>query len=142
MLTSLATHHPTRPPANNQQPTYNHRYYTCYYLSTATMAETTASINKPKDSKGSNGHYLTVFYNVRGKTAKVAQQRWTERADTCRLQARPCWKRAGTTCLQCRNSGAWYDNTVDFSKALLQNINNNQPGGTWGFAKMEVYQTT
>jgi hypothetical protein len=24
----------------------------------------------------------------------------------------------------------------------LQNINNNQPGGTWGFAKMEVYQTT
>jgi hypothetical protein len=36
------------------------------------MAKTTASINKPKDSKGSNGHYLTVFYNVRGKTATKA----------------------------------------------------------------------
>jgi hypothetical protein len=44
-------------------------------------------------------------------------------------------ERAGTTCLQGRSSGAWYDNrneptSVLFSKALLQNINNNQPRGT------------
>jgi hypothetical protein len=45
-------------------------------------------------------------------------------------------ERAGTTCLQGRSSGAWYDNTNEptsvlfFSKALLQNINNNQPRGT------------
>jgi hypothetical protein len=89
-----------------------------------------------------------VFYNVRGKISKAAAALDGE----CRYlsavgkgAAGPAMLEcAGTTCLQCRNIGTWYwyDNTSEFSKALLQNINNNQPGGTWGFAKMEVYQTT
>ena len=58
------------------------------------MAETTASINKPKDSKGSNGHYLTVFYNVRGKTAKAAaaldgESRYLSAAGPAMLET--CW---------------------------------------------------
>jgi hypothetical protein len=59
------------------------------------MAETTASINKPKDSMGSNGHYLTVFYNVRGKTAKAAaaldgESRYLSAVGKG-AAGRPCW---------------------------------------------------
>ena len=88
-------------------------------------------------------------HGIKRSRRRRQRQCWAERADTDRPSR---WglaslERSGTTtCLQCRSSGAWYDYTSEptsvlFSKALLQNINNNQPRG-WRFAKTKGVRCT
>ena len=110
--------------------------------------ETTASINRTKAVRDQTVTILQCV-NFRSKTANAAAALDGSRYQSPVAQTAAglaMLERAGTTCLQGRSSGAWYDNTNEptsvsfFSKALLQNITINR-GGLWS-AKMEVYQTT
>jgi hypothetical protein len=122
---SLATHHPVRHQPSPTTVSFNHNN------------KTTASINRTKAARDQT---VTIWqcFNFRSKTAKAAAALDGSRyrsSPVAQTTAGPAMlEHAGTTCLQGRSSGVWYDNTneptsVSFSKASLQNINNNQPRG-------------
>jgi hypothetical protein len=82
-----------------------------------------------------------VFYNVRGrgKTAKAAAELDGESrylSDVGKGAAgRPCWNVLELFVCNAETVGHGMITPANFQRPyLLQNINNNQPGGTWGFA--------